>query len=62
MFDKNFIKGAVWHGPWHTGILKGSFGSPDKRHFAMSTGKENILLNADIAIGFFPFTSKQTKH
>ena len=60
MNEEQFSAGAVWHGPWHTGLAVGMFGSFDKRHWAMALG--NHVLKGNISNQgkpFFPFTSQK---
>lgn len=59
--DKKFFNdGAIWHGPWHTGLVSGRFGSPKKRHWAMAMGNSTAPKNhPSLVKAFFPFTSKK---
>lgn len=56
--DDKLKKGAVWHGPWGTGMIEGNFGNPESLHFSMTNGsvKHERLYSI---ISFFPFSSKK---
>lgn len=59
MSSELFDAGAVWHGPWHTGLVSGSFGSASNRHWAMALGKKNAPKKPSASVkAFLPFTSK----
>ena len=59
MDEEKFNAGAVWHGPWHTGLVSGSFGAPDNYHWAMAFGKHVLKTTfPKLEKAFFPFTSK----
>ena len=52
-----FCTGAVWHGPWHTGLIEGHFGYEGKQHYAMRGGCWEMRVFQKVTT-FFPFTSK----
>lgn len=60
MRDEVFSIGAVWHGPWHCGLVSGSFGIPARQHFAIRNSfcQKNLQ---DLCLSFFPFTSQYHK-
>ena len=60
MRDEDFSIGAVWHGPWHCGLVSGSFGTPAKQHFAIRNSfcKKELQYQC---LSFFPFTSQHHK-
>lgn len=60
MDEKFSNAGAVWHGPWHIGLVSGAFGTPSKRHWAMALGKQVSPKNlTSLVKAFLPFTSKK---
>ena len=62
MSSELFDAGAVWHGPWHTGLVSGSFGSASNRHWAMALGKKNAPKNPSASVkAFLPFTSNRQR-
>ena len=60
MDENSFNAGAVWHGPWHTGLVSGAFGTAGNQHWAMALGKKISPKNLAVSEkAFFPFTSKK---
>lgn len=60
MKDEDFSIGAVWHGPWHCGLVSGAFGTPLKQHFAIRNCFCKKALQHQ-CLSFFPFTSQHHK-
>lgn len=60
MNEEKFNAGAIWHGPWHTGLAAGSFGAPGNYHWAMALGQHTLKSSVQKKEkAFFPFTSKK---
>ena len=60
MNEEQFNAGSVWHGPWHTGLVSGCFGTPNKYHWAMALGQHTLKRAVPkLEKAFLPFTSKK---